>query len=68
MLNINRPIVKWEITELIWDFRNEKIKVRVEYLTSDKKILQKDFDFPETQEVDVNELLDKVKKLHDGKI
>jgi hypothetical protein len=66
--NISYPVLKWEITHLIWDFRNKKIKIRVEYHTTNKKVFQKDFEFPETTEVNVNELLDKVKKLHDGKI
>jgi hypothetical protein len=61
-------ILKCEITHLIWDFREEKIKIRVEYHTTNKKVLQKDFEFPETTEVNVNELLDKVKLIHDGKI
>jgi len=61
-------ILKWEITHLIWDFREEKIKIRVEYHTTNKKVLQKDFTFPETSEVNVNELMDKVKEAHDGKV
>jgi hypothetical protein len=66
--NISYPVLKWEITHLIWDFRNKKIKIRVEYHTTNKKVLQKDFEFVETTEVNVNELMDKVKLIHDGKI
>ena len=66
--NIIYPVIRWDITHLIWDFREELIKVRVEYHTSNKKVLQKDYMFPETTEVNVNELLDKVKELHNDEV
>jgi hypothetical protein len=64
--NLARPITRYKTTHLIWDLETQLIKIRVEYYNKETLVFTKDFDFGGQEEVNVNELLDKVKKLHNG--
>lgn len=61
-------ILSYNITHFIWDLRHDKIKVRVEYQTTLRKVLMKEYEFEPKDHIDINELIDEVKKLHDGDI
>jgi len=62
--NLARPITEYRITHLIWDLTTSNIFIRVEYYNNKNLVFTKDFEFEGQEEVDVNELIDKVKKQH----
>jgi len=62
--NLARPITEYRITHLIWDLTTSNLKIRVEYYNNKNLVFTKDFEFEGQEEVDVNELIDKVKKQH----
>jgi hypothetical protein len=62
--NLARPITRYKITHLIWDLETRMIQIRVEYYNKENLVFTKDFDFQADEDVDVNELIDKVKKQH----
>lgn len=62
--NLLRPITKYEITHLIWNLRDDKIEVMVEYYNNENLVLKKTFQFDGDYEVDVDNLIEKVKLLH----
>lgn len=64
--NLGRPITEYRITHLIWDLTTTILKIRVEYYNNENLVFTKDFDFKTNGDVDVYELLEKVKKLHNG--
>lgn len=62
--NLGRPITEYKITHLIWDLTTSNIKIRVEYYNKGNLVFTKDFPFEAGEEVDVNNLIEEVKKKH----
>jgi len=62
--NLGRPITEYKITHLIWDLTTSNIKIRVEYYNKGNLVFTKDFPFEVGEEVDVNNLIEEVKKKH----
>ena len=70
MINIDpnsNLILSYDLTHFIWDLKNDKINIRVKYQTTLRKEYIKDFEFEASDHIDVNELIEKVISLHDGK-
>jgi len=62
--NLARPITEYRITHLIWDLTTSILKIRVEYYNNEIFTYTKDYEFEGNGEVDVNNLIDKVKAIH----
>ena len=62
--NLARPITEYRITHLIWDLTTSNLKIRVEYYNNKNLVFTKDFPFEVGEEVDVNNLIEEVKKKH----
>ena len=62
--NLGKPITEYRITHLIWDLTTSNIKIRVEYYNKENLVFTKDFPFEVGEEVDVNNLIEEVKKKH----
>lgn len=62
--NLARPITRYKITHLIWDLTTSNLNIRVEYYNNENLVFTKDFLFEEQGEVDVNKLIEEVKKRH----
>jgi len=63
--NIVKPVNRYEITHLNWDLRTRIIKMMVTYYLNDEKVLEKGFEFDGDEVVDVDNLIEEIKKLHE---
>lgn len=63
-IGIRRRISKYVIENLIWDLRSRDINIKVNYYKGDKLIFSKFFVFEGKEEIDVNELIDHINKIH----
>ena len=62
--NLLRPITRYEITHLIWNLREDKVEMMVEYYNNQELVLKRNFEFDGDYEVDVDKLIEEIKKLH----
>lgn len=63
--NLSKPITEYRIKKLIWDLDTRIIRLDVEYYHNDIHIFNKEYSFEGDEEVDVNKLIEQVKKLHE---